>query len=155
VEIIKVVPAAEAPRNNDDEWKQALAELHLTEVNMPPDGHCFFASCYSVTTGVCPSRLGASRHIATTRAEATYYRQGCYETLLEHYDTHVGTGLLDEDDMRHRLPGPALAEADVRARIHEYLRNARDLVATAPAGLAYWAGETEERLRRTGSASRC
>jgi hypothetical protein len=81
--------------------------------------------------------------IATTRKEMAYYRKGCYETLLAHFDTHVQTGLVEESDLCTRIKNPATTAADLRAQVKEYFDVAKDLAAAASVPPAHWAGETE------------
>jgi hypothetical protein len=120
-----------------------LADLQLTEVATPPDGHCFFTSCYCIKTGVCPDRIASSRHLVTTHNESSHYRQGCYETLLAHYETHVHTGLVDEADLRTRFQRPAETADELRAQVQAHFESARALDTAKRAPIANWAGETE------------
>jgi hypothetical protein len=142
VELLQVVPPLEPPQDNAGIWKSLLDDLRMTEIATPLDGHCFFSSCYCIKTGVCPKHFATKPHIALTRKEAKYYRTGCYETILDRYETHVHTGLLDEDELRERLNGP-VKDTELRARLKDYLAAAKGLPEGKMAEPRYWAGELE------------
>jgi hypothetical protein len=143
VRVVKTVPAPPGTADNGPQWAALLADLRMTEVETPPDGHCLLSACYTIKTGVCPRNINDRKHRSTTRKEANFYRHGVYERLLEHYLTHVKTGLLDEAEYCRLVQDGPVAAEDVRGYVQQHFQHAQQLQAGVTAPVNCWGGETE------------